>query len=183
MLELFVADPVMLPTTGLSELVDTATGWFGLVIIFVYSFLIAFILPGVSEVVLFAPLDIGLSYWPRMALIVIVSSLGKMAGSILAFYIGRGVKESGPMEAVYDAIPFNIREWSERKTLDIAQKYGFVGLTLLLAVPGFPDTISIYAFSVLEDDYIRFALATFLGSVGRLVVTLLAINGFSFIFF
>jgi uncharacterized membrane protein YdjX (TVP38/TMEM64 family) len=54
----------------------------------------------------------------------------------------------------------------------IAQKYGYVGLALALCVPGFPDTLSIYAVAVLEEDYYKFALATFFGSVGRLVLWL-----------
>lgn len=36
----------------------------------------------------------------------------------------------------------------------------------------FPDTISVCAFDVLERDYVRFAVATFVGNIGRLVVTL-----------
>jgi uncharacterized membrane protein YdjX (TVP38/TMEM64 family) len=63
-------------------------------------------------------------------------------------------------------------EWSESKTVQLAQKWGYVGLALALCVPGFPDTLSIYAFTVLEEDYVKFALATFAGSVGRLLVTI-----------
>ena len=44
-------------------------------------------------------------------------------------------------------------------------------------MPGFPDTLSIYAFSVLEEDYARFAAATFLGSAGRLVLVLAVFRG------
>jgi uncharacterized membrane protein YdjX (TVP38/TMEM64 family) len=47
-----------------------------------------------------------------------------------------------------------------------------------LSVPFFPDTASIYAFSVLEDDYRKFAAAAFAGSVGRLLITIGAIEGF-----
>ena len=62
--------------------------------------------------------------------------------------------------------------WSERKTVRLAQEYGYVGLAMALCVPGFPDTLSIYAFTVLEEDHVLFGLATFVGSVGRLIVTL-----------
>jgi uncharacterized membrane protein YdjX (TVP38/TMEM64 family) len=44
-------------------------------------------------------------------------------------------------------------------------------------VPFFPDTLSIYAFAILERDYLRFALATFAGSVGRLLVTVFVVGG------
>ena len=156
----------------LTRLVETATGWSGLGIIFVYSFLIAFALPGVSEVVLLAPLELGLPTWAKLALIVLVSGLGKAAGSVFAFHIGQEAKQAGPIVEWLRRSRFDVIEWSESTTAELARKYGYGGLALALCVPFFPDTISIYAFAVLERDYWRFALATFVGSVGRLIVTL-----------
>jgi membrane protein YqaA with SNARE-associated domain len=161
----------------LGDAVRTATGWFGLAIIFGYSFLIAFALPGVSEVVLFAPLDLGLPRWGRLAVIVLVSGLGKAAGSVFAFHIGQEAKSSGPVERLLRRSRFDVMEWTERRTVQLVQRYGFVGLAAALSVPFFPDTLSIYAFSVLSEDYLRFALATFVGSVGRLLVTLVLLEG------
>jgi membrane protein YqaA with SNARE-associated domain len=152
--------------------VRTATGPAGLGIIAVYSFLIAFVLPLPSEVVLAAPLDLGLPYWGTLGVIVLVSGLGKAAGSVFAFHIGQEVKDSGPVIRFLRRSRFDVVEWSESKTVEIAQKWGYIGLALALCVPGFPDTISIYAFTVLEEDYYKFALATFAGSVGRLLVTI-----------
>lgn len=173
--------PILLqePSGGgwLSEIVKTATGWFGLVIIFVYSFLIAFALPGVSEVVLWAPLELGLGTWGRLTLITLVSGVGKAAGSVFAFHLGQEAKESGPVTRALRRSPIDVVEWSEKKTISMAQEYGYAGLAMALCVPGFPDTLSIYAFSVLEEDYLKFALATFVGSVGRLVVTVVALSG------
>ena len=163
----------------LNRVVESATGWFGLVIIFVYSFLIAFALPGVSEIVLLAPLELGLGKWTRLAVIIVVSGVGKAAGSVFAFHIGQEAKESGPVIRALRRSPIDVVEWSEKKTLDIARKWGYGGLALALCVPGFPDTLSIYAFSVLEEDYLKFALATFVGSVGRLVVTIAFFEGAS----
>jgi membrane protein YqaA with SNARE-associated domain len=157
---------------GLSKLVETATGPLGLVIIFVYSFLIAFALPGVSEVVLLAPLELGLTYWQRMSLIILVSAAGKALGSVLAFHIGQEAKSAGPVVRLLRRSRFDIVEWSERAVVQVAKRYGYVGLALALSVPGFPDTLSIYAFAVLGEDYAKFAAATFAGSVGRLGVTL-----------
>jgi membrane protein YqaA with SNARE-associated domain len=156
----------------LESLVERATGWAGLGIVFVYSFLIAFALPGVSEVVLLAPLDLGLGYWGRMAVLTLVSGIGKAAGSVFAFHIGQEAKEAGPIVRFLRRSRFDVIEWSERRTVEIARRYGYAGLALALCVPGFPDTLSIYAFSVLEEDYAKFAVATFAGSVGRLVFTL-----------
>ncbi|MFC7080904.1 YqaA family protein [Halorussus caseinilyticus] len=160
----------------LEHVVETTTGWVGLGIIFVYSFLIAFALPGVSEVVLAAPLDLGLSQAGRLGLIIVVSGLGKAAGSILAFHIGQEAKESGPIIDFLRRSRFDVIEWSENKTVELAKKWGYVGMAMALSVPFFPDTISIYAFAVLEEDYAKFALATFVGSVGRLLVTLFLVG-------
>lgn len=156
----------------LTRIVTTATGPLGLTVIFVYSFLIAFALPGVSEVVLLAPLELGLGYRGRMALIIVVSAVGKAAGSVLAFHVGQEAKQSGPVLAALRKLPVDIVAWSERKTVDLARRYGYAGLAVALSVPFFPDTLSIYAFAVLGENYAKFAAATFAGSVGRLLVTL-----------
>nr|WP_233204032.1 VTT domain-containing protein [Halegenticoccus soli] len=156
----------------LEGLVERATGWGGLVVVFVYSFLIAFALPGVSEVVLAAPLELGIGEAATLAVIILVSSVGKAAGSVFAFHLGQEAKESGPIIRALRRSPIDVIEWSERKSVEIAQKYGYAGLALALCVPAFPDTLSIYAFAVLEEDYVRFAIATFVGSAGRLLVWL-----------
>jgi membrane protein YqaA with SNARE-associated domain len=159
---------------SLEQFVETATGPLGLVIIGVYSFLIAFILPLPSEVVL-APaghLQLGVEtpYVADLGIIMVVSGLGKAAGSVFAFHIGQEAKHAGPVERRLRESRFDVIEWSEKKTVKLAQKFGYAGLALALCVPGFPDTLSIYAFSVLEEDYVKFAAATFAGSVGRLLV-------------
>ena len=171
------------PAGWLEGLVRTATGWAGLLVLFVYSFLIAFALPGVSEVVLLAPLNLGLGYWPRMTLIVFVSALGKAAGSVFAFHIGREAKESGPVIAALRKLPVDVVAWSERKTVALLKRYGYAGLAVGLSVPFFPDTLSIYAFSVLGEEYPKFAAATFAGSVGRLAVTLAGAEALAFVAF
>ena len=164
-------------TRTIQRLVEGATGWPGLGIIFVYSFLIAFILPGPSEIVLVAPLDLGLSYPASLSLIVIVSSVGKAAGSVVAFRVGKGVKESGPVVAWLRRSRFDVVKWSEKQTVEIARKWGYLGLALALCVPFFPDTLSVYAFAVLEEDDLKFALATLAGSVGRYLVVITVVGG------
>jgi uncharacterized membrane protein YdjX (TVP38/TMEM64 family) len=64
----------------------------------------------------------------------------------------------------------------------LAQRYGYGGLAIALSVPFFPDTISIYAFAILETDYLKFAVATFFGSLGRLAVTVGLFGGLATIF-
>ena len=165
----------------LADLVRGTTGWGGLVVIFVYSFLIAFALPLVSEIVLLAPLDLGLPSWAVLGLIVAVSGAGKAAGSLFAFHIGQEAKESGPVIRALRNSRFDVVEWSERRTVEVAQRWGYAGLALALCVPGFPDTLSIYAFAVLERDYVKFGLATFAGSVGRLLLVHFAASSLFFL--
>lgn len=162
---------------GFESLVESATGWPGMGIIFVYSFLIAFVLPGPSEVVLVAPIDLGLPPWAHLGSIMLVSATGKALGSLFAFHIGQEVKRSGPVTRWLRRSRWNVMEWSEKRSVELAQRYGYAGLAMALSVPFFPDTISIYAFAVLERDYPRFAAATFLGSLGRLVVTVVFVGG------
>ena len=163
---------------GLSGLVETAKGPVGLLLIFVYSFLIAFALPGVSEIVLAAPLDLGLSQNLRFTVIILVSSVGKAAGSVLAFHVGQEAKQSGPVERWIRRSRFDVLEWSERSVVRLGRRYGYLGLAGFLSVPGLPDTLSIYAFAVIEADYVKFSVATFVGSVNRLVITLLGVELF-----
>ncbi|MFW6321738.1 MAG: YqaA family protein [Halohasta sp.] len=164
---------------AVEAVVESATGWPGMGIIFVYSFLIAFILPGPSEVVLVAPIDLGLGPGGRLASIMLVSATGKAAGSLFAFHIGQEVKQAGPITRWLRNSRWNVLEWSEKQSVQLARKYGYAGLAMALSVPFFPDTISIYAFSILEKDYLKFAVATFIGSLGRLVVTVAFFGGVS----
>lgn len=157
--------------------VESASGWGGLGVVFTYSFLIAFILPGPSEVVLAAPLDLGLPRWLTLAGIMGVSAVGKTAGSLVAFHVGQEAKSAGPIVRRLEQSRFDVIEWSEKRSVALAQKWGYVGMALALCVPFFPDTVSIYAFAVLENDYLKFGAATFVGSIGRLVVTLLLVGG------
>jgi membrane protein YqaA with SNARE-associated domain len=155
---------------AMEEAVRTATGWPGMAVVFVYSFLIAFVLPLPSEIVLAAPLQVGLPHWVEIGVIMLVSGTGKAAGSVFAFHLGQEAKQAGPIIRWLRRSRFDVVEWSESKTILLAREFGYVGLAGALCVPGFPDTVSIYAFSVLEENYYKFAAATFVGSVGRLVV-------------
>ncbi|WP_408960140.1 YqaA family protein [Natrinema sp. 74] len=157
--------------------INGATGWPGLSIVFVYSFLIAFVLPGPSEIVLATPLDLGIPIWVHFGLIMGVSATGKTLGSLFAFHLGQEAKQAGPIVRRLRRSRFDIIAWSERHTVSLAQRYGYAGLAVALCVPFFPDTLSIYAFAVLEEDLPKFAAATFIGSLGRLVVTMGLLGG------
>ncbi|WP_409025287.1 YqaA family protein [Halalkalicoccus salilacus] len=162
---------------GFQAVVETATGWPGIGIVFTYSFLIAFALPGPSEIVLAAPLDITESRTLTLGIIILTSAVGKALGSLFAFHLGQEAKKAGPITRWLERSRFDVISWSEKRTVEIAQKYGYAGLGLALCVPFFPDTISIYAFAVLEESYAKFAVATFFGSLGRLVLTVAIFGG------
>jgi membrane protein YqaA with SNARE-associated domain len=167
-----VANPDAITTA-----VCTATGPTGLVLVAAYSFLIAIVLPLPSEIVLAAPLNLGTPTWATLAVIMLVSGLAKAGGSLVAFHVGQEAKSYGPLVRRIKNSRFDVIEWSERRTVQIAQRWGYVGLALALSVPFFPDTLSIYAFTVLEENYLKFGLATFVGSIGRLLVTLGIVGG------
>lgn len=167
------------PSGTLVEAVCTATGPAGLLIVLVYSFLITFVLPLPSEIVLplANELRLGLPLWANLALVILIASVGKAGGSVFAFHIGQEAKEAGPVVRALRRSRFDIIEWSQSTVVQLSKKYGYAGLALALSVPAFPDTLSVYAFAVLEDDYVKFAAATFVGSIGRFLVWILFVRG------
>lgn len=171
---------------GLEAAVTVASGWSGLALIFVYSFLIAFVLPLPSEVVLcpvgfvcagntlaLAPLP----YEVQVGLVILVSGVGKAFGSVIALAVGHNATHSGPVIRSLRYLGFKPMEWSQRTLVRISKRWGYLGMAVGLSVPFFPDTASIYAFSVIGSGYRKFAAAAFAGSVGRLLVTIGLIEG------
>lgn len=171
---------------GVESAVRAATGWTGLALIFVYSFLITFVLPLPGEVVLCpagyvcgeaAHLGLGLSGAPLVVLVVVVSAVGKALGSVVALYLGYNASHSGVVVRAVKRFGYDPMEWSRSKLVTLVRDYGYYGMAMALSVPFFPDTISVYAFSVIDKNYQRFAAAAFAGGVGRLVVTIALVEG------
>lgn len=178
--------PIQLIGLELESLVRTATGPIGLFVVFVYSFLIAVALPLPNAVVLAAPLNLGLPETGRLALIILVSGFGKATGSVVALYLANRAQRlfvvhdrptgedcsqrSGSVRHQFQRVRLKIADWAERRTVELVRRYGYTGFAVSLALPGVPDTLSIYAFAVIERDYLKFGLAAFVGSVGRLLV-------------
>lgn len=189
----------MLPPSVLAASIDlnavehavrVATGWSGLLVIFAYSFLIAFVLPLPGEVVLCpagyvcagaATLGLGIPAPVTVLLVVLSSSVGKAAGSVIALYVGHGASHSGPVVRAVRRLGFDPVAWSRRRMVQLVRQYGYYGMAVGLSVPGFPDTLSIYVFSVIEKDYGLFAAAAFAGSVGRLAITIVVLEGVLFV--
>jgi len=186
------AAALALPTdpSAIEAAVRAATGWPGLAVIFVYSFLIAFVLPLPSEVVLCpagyvcgtaATLGLGLPGPLLVAVVVLISGAGKAFGSVIALSVGHGASHSGVVVRTLRRLGFEPVEWSRNHMVELVKQYGYYGMAVGLSVPFFPDTISIYVFSVVDRNYRKFAAATFAGSVGRLVVTIALIEGVLFV--
>lgn len=156
------------------QAVRDATGVAGLAVIAVYSFLVAVALPLPGEAVLAAKLELPIPTWAELSTLILVSSVAKAIGSVVAFWVGG--QSAGPITRWFKRSGIDLVKYGERATVKAARKWGYVGLAAILSIPFFPDTITIYAFSALEEDYTRFAAATFVGSAVRLllVATVLA---------
>jgi uncharacterized membrane protein YdjX (TVP38/TMEM64 family) len=154
--------------------IETARGWAGLAVVFVYSALVASVLPLPGEAVLAAPLDLGVPAGVELGLVVLVSAAGKAAGSVLALALGTGVSSGAARLLGSRRLPAFLAA-VERRGTRFVRRHGYRGLALVLCVPGFPDTVPVYAFSAVDASYGRFAVAVFVGSVGRLAVTLAAV--------
>ena len=166
--------------TAIETLVETATGPAGLLLIFVYSMLVAFVLPLPGELVLLpAPrMELGVSPTVSIGIVVLVSAAGKALGSLVAFRIGRGAVSARPSRWFLERFaPAYGAPRSTGPVMAFVRNYEYVGLVALLSVPLMPDTVVIYAFSVLDGDERRLVLAAFLGTVGRLLVTLALVTG------
>jgi membrane protein YqaA with SNARE-associated domain len=144
-------------------------------LVFVYSVLVAAFLPFPAEAVLAVALVLPFSWVGSFALVILIAAAGKAVGSLVALHIGHGVSHSGPVVRLLGRVPYY--EQFKRQTLtEFVRRYQYVGLGMALAVPFLPDTAPIYAFSVLENDPVRFAAAAFLGTILRLCI-ILAIAG------
>ncbi|RBI60614.1 hypothetical protein DMJ13_16640 [halophilic archaeon] len=168
-------------TIAIEPLVETATGTVGLLLIFVYSVLVAFVLPLPGELVLLpAPqMELGVPPTVSIGIVILVSAAGKAIGSVIAFRIGRGAVSARPAR-------WFLRQFTPQYGIPpnngpvttLVRKYEYVGLAVLLSVPLMPDTAVIYTFSILNaDDERLLILAAFLGTVGRLLVTLALVTG------
>ncbi|AHG03612.1 hypothetical protein HALDL1_08380 [Halobacterium sp. DL1] len=166
---------------AIEALVEAATGPPGLVLIFVYSVLVAFVLPLPGELVLLpAPqMELGVSPALSIGVVILVSAAGKAVGSLAAFRIGRGAASARPAQWLLDRLtPGHGEPQRGGPLMAFVRRYEYPGLVALLSVPLMPDTVVIYAFSILSaDDERRLFLAAFFGTIGRLLVTLALVTG------
>lgn len=132
-------------------------------LLFIYSVLVAIILP--------IPLELALLLVGDPVIIVAASitiGLGKMMGAWLIFYVGIRVED-------------NIRRWSEkynivnkivRFCIKFVDKTGYIGLFILLSIPFMTDTIPVYIYSLFNEEgrlmkQNWFLLTNFLAGIAR----------------
>jgi len=162
-------------TTSLTSETMLASELWLLAGIFVYSVSVALILPTPGEVVLSFSLP---PYHLSVHFIIFISAIGKTLGSYLAYFIVRRTLQTSIFSEIsrkynpFQAITDNLR----KKTLVIVHNFEEVGLALLLAIPGLPDTVSVYAFSAIETSRKRFISIVFPASVIRLYLTWFGFN-------
>jgi len=166
---------------ALESLVATTTGPLGLLLVFVFSFLVAFVLPLPGELVLLPAPEMvaGVPPAASIAVVVVVSAVGKAIGSVVAYRVGRGTVASLSARWLPGGSSFGSNPGPvEGRLTAFVRRYGYAGLAVTLSIPLMPDTAVIYAFSLLDtDDERLLALAAFVGTVGRLVVSLALVTG------
>lgn len=138
-------------------------------LVFVYSFLVAIVLPIPIEAVLIDPVARGdLGYF---AVVAVVMAAGKTVGALAVFWIGVKVSTT-------------IHYWSGkarwiaafvRYATAFVDKTRYVGLVAILSVPLMTDTVPIYIYALFQErgDPLNmglFAAANFVGGLVRATI-------------
>jgi len=144
-----------------------------LLLIFLYEVGAAVILPTPSEIPVFG------YQWIPLGWIFVFAVAGKTAGSYLIFFLGDRLKETERFQRWVRRFSLlqRLMAWSER----FVRRYGVVAVFILLSVPGFPDTVSLYLFALVGDRPVLFAIASGLGTAVRMGLFLLGFHGLSVI--
>ncbi len=122
-----------------------------LLIFFVYCVLAAIILPipvelGLAGYVTFSSL-FGLSLFWSFTILAVVMGLGKAVGSSFVFQIGVRVED-------------NVRQWTRwgwfqkllEKSTILVERFGYIGLFVIMSIPIMTDTVPLYIFSILNKE-------------------------------
>jgi len=135
-----------------------------LILIFLYEVGAAVILPTPSELPIF-----GYS-WIPIGWVFVFAVAGKFVGSYIVFFIGDRVKSTPRFQRVAARVRWvgAVLRWSER----FVRRYGVFAVFVLLSVPGFPDTVSLYLFALVGRRPILFAAASALGTAVRMGLAL-----------
>jgi membrane protein YqaA with SNARE-associated domain len=122
----------------------------------------------------------GLSVYPSFIIVSSVLGLGKAIGSFFVFHLGLAVEEK------LHSRQNKVTQWFLKGSTKVVGKAGYIGLYLLLIIPGMADTLPLYAWSfmnkegdVLDREY--FILTNFIGGFARaLMVGIFVSAGFRY---
>lgn len=132
----------------------------------IYGILTAIFLPFPIEIALFVrPVEVGI------LLIAFVIGLSKMVGAALVFLLG--LKVEGPIR--YYSARYRILGQIVGYVTRFVRVTKWIGLFVLLIIPGLPDTLPIYLYSLFnkQGQLIRgwvFLLVNFVGGILRALI-------------
>ncbi len=139
----------------------------GLFLVFLYEVGAAVILPTPAELPL-------VTYkWLPVGWMTLFAVAGKILGSYLVFFLGDRLKNTERFQTWVDRYrPLQaIMRWSER----FVRRYGAFAVFLLLCIPGFPDTVSLYLFAIVGQRPVLFALAAGAATAVRFGLVILGV--------
>ncbi len=139
----------------------------GLLLVFLYEVGAAAFLPTPAE------LPLATYKWLPVGWMTLFAALGKFAGSYAVFFLGDRMKNTERFHRLvgrYRALR-GIMDWSER----FVRRYGVFAVFLLLCIPGFPDTVSLYLFAVIGQRPVLFSLAAGAATAVRFGLVILGV--------
>jgi membrane protein DedA with SNARE-associated domain len=142
----------------------------GLLFVFLYEVGAAVILPTPAELPL-------VTYkWLPVGWMTLFAVVGKIIGSYLVFFLGDRMKNTERFHRLvnrYRALR-GVMGWSER----FVRRYGVFAVFLLLCIPGFPDTVSLYLFALIGQRPVLFSLAAGMATAVRFGLVILGVWSF-----
>lgn len=144
--------------------------------VFLYAFFEAVVVPVPVEVVLGFPL-------PELS-IILTATLGLTLGSFISYFIGSDIIRKVILWLGSYVPGFKeLNENLENKYHGLFMEYGYLGFFIVIAIPGMPDTAAMYIFSMFEPKLKYFVSLVALGSIVRLTVAYLGLQGIISLFF
>lgn len=140
-----------------------------LCMIFLYEVGAAVVLPTPSE------LPVLVYDWVPLPWIFLVAVIGKTAGSYLLFFLGDRLKATARFQRL--AARYRPVGWILRASEGFVRRYGVFAVFVLLSIPGFPDTVSLYLFALVGNRPILFSIASGLGTAVRMGLALAGFEG------
>jgi membrane protein YqaA with SNARE-associated domain len=142
------------------------------IVLFIYTIAATVFLP--------IPVEVALVLNPGTSVIykALILGFGKAVGSIIVYYIGAGVG-SGIQKYSESWGWFRVLvKWSNW----MVERFQYVGLYVLLSIPGMLDTIPVYLFSVFNKEGVLelkyFALVNFLAGITRALAIIFLLEEF-----